>query len=52
MGRVYTYRRIARGHYELIRPNGVVFDTVRGNEKDAKQAIAGDNWVLMWTGGW
>ena len=32
---LYTYRRIARGHYELIRPNGVVFDTIRGSERDA-----------------
>ena len=49
---LYTYRRVSRGCYELIRPNGVVFDTIRGSERDAKQAIAPDNWILMMSGGW
>ena len=52
MVRLYTYRRVARGTYELIRPNGQVFDTIRGSERDAKRAIATDNRILMLSGGW
>ena len=48
----YTYQRVARGHYELVNPVGRVYDTLHGNERDAKEAIRFNNWVLWWTGGW